>query len=854
VVVSGALLFDALLVLFFPPSLIPALGRNLHSVYFLIFPLFGGLYLAAFGLWVKWEDYQLWPWETHFSWTLGSVVIDAILVFIYVTAVSGVGPTGGWTLLPAFYPLTLVGLTLPMVGLSLTWTEWSQRKAVAIGAAILPVPLALALYLPSLSPATQSIALALSLSASAVLYQTSGSFLHLIASGTRAHEREVIVSSQNRLASVAGQLRERDEALRFREATLIGREADVENAALVLERKVAAVEEQRAHATTLETDVQSRSGNLQRLQRELALGLAKTTAQQQTLEGRETALGLREKDHAARLPKLAEREQSIVRREGEIVSRESEVATRFKDTERRASDASELEARLAARQQEIDRKTAEVLRREASVTTRAAPATGTSAATAASLAESKANEARLQQLKETLDQQNTALGKRASETRRKEEEVEKRSSDITRKVEELRIREAEITRKAAEAAESGALATTRIGRYEEILRQLEQKTQAVETRSVLLSQKEEEAAQRESELAGREKSITDRTSSIERDRTSLERLGRDLSVKERQMQSLEDELRLQRQSIARGGSGTSPELSLAFAAASAGGPQVSRSLGRRRAPVGVPSEETKLPEVEPESLAAPTRTKFADRAATGTPRLDDLLLGGIPPSGHLMLIGDAFGGKEIALYAFLAQGLKNGDAAIIITAARAPDEVAQKIGLVAPQFHEYEQLGMVRWIDASIPETAPSRRAPTASRAVTKGPTDHAGILSSLVQFANAFDGGSAKGLRVAFLGLSATLGHADEAQRLPFVQNLVGVLKPRNAIAMYALESGTIPQSQLETVLSRMDGAIYFKTEGQKSFLSVQGVGDVETRDWVEYRATNRALVIGSFSLERIR
>jgi hypothetical protein len=50
------------------------------------------------------------------------------------------------------------------------------------------------------------------------------------------------------------------------------------------------------------------------------------------------------------------------------------------------------------------------------------------------------------------------------------------------------------------------------------------------------------------------------------------------------------------------------------------------------------------------------------------------------------------------------------------------------------------------------------------------------------------------------------------------------------------------------------MTGAIHFKTEKQKTLLSVEGVCDAQTRNWVDYRHTNKALMIGAFSLERIR
>jgi hypothetical protein len=44
------------------------------------------------------------------------------------------------------------------------------------------------------------------------------------------------------------------------------------------------------------------------------------------------------------------------------------------------------------------------------------------------------------------------------------------------------------------------------------------------------------------------------------------------------------------------------------------------------------------------------------------------------------------------------------------------------------------------------------------------------------------------------------------------------------------------------------------FRQDRDKTFLQVKGLGDVQTHDWVEVRATNRALIIGSFALERIR
>ncbi len=255
------------------------------------------------------------------------------------------------------------------------------------------------------------------------------------------------------------------------------------------------------------------------------------------------------------------------------------------------------------------------------------------------------------------------------------------------------------------------------------------------------------------------------------------------------------------------------------------------------------------PPREIETLVAPVGRRFADRLPTGNPRLDDLLLGGLPPRSHVVVLGDAFVGKEVVVYGFIAEGLKRGEPVLLLTAARSPQEISEAMGVVLPQFWEYEQMGMVRWVDASG-----SGGAPGPSRMVVKGANDQAGILTSVGAVARSFEEAQTGSFRVAFLGLSAVLAHGDERAGFSFLQNIVGILKPRSALAMYSLEAGALSDAAVESLLGRMDGAIIFRQDRDKTFLQVKGLGDVETRDWVECRATARALIIGSFALERIR
>ena len=50
------------------------------------------------------------------------------------------------------------------------------------------------------------------------------------------------------------------------------------------------------------------------------------------------------------------------------------------------------------------------------------------------------------------------------------------------------------------------------------------------------------------------------------------------------------------------------------------------------------------------------------------------------------------------------------------------------------------------------------------------------------------------------------------------------------------------------------MDGEIEFKFDQLKTYLRVEGLGDVQTRDWVKYQASKTGITMGSFSLDTIR
>jgi len=817
ILVALALLFDAGLVLFFPPS--SGGTADFRATYFVVFPLVGGVFLALFGLRVKWEAYQLWPWEAHFSVSLGAVGFNGLLAYLYFARLTEFGPTGHLSLLPWFYPLAMAGLAAALVGLSLTWSEWTGRKIASVVAGVLPIALAGIASLPSLGSGSGTSALALSLTAGSVLFLISGSLLHIISSGTRTHEREVITGGQSRIFQAADDVRRREEALRFREATLLKREADAEDTEASLRRQRESLEAARSQAEEAEADLAKRAATLQAEERAWAERAVQVNSVHRAAQDKEADVALREAEVTARLQKAGEREQALLLKEGEHRQREVELAQREQELQRRQQGIPESEASLERRRQELDRRTAELLQRESQLRTReagGAPAPGSPGPVLPGGVEER--EARLGQLKLTLDEQNIALGRRARQIEEATKDLLRREAELAQRETGVTAREAALTQREADASDRYDLGEHRRNEYEEAVRRYQDRLQEADRKDAELAARRSEVERATAALAQREAQLKERDAQIGIQRTSLDRLQRVLAERQKSLEAREDELALKAQ--ARAGT-----------------------------PAPVPTEP---PE---ELLATPVAPRRSDRAPTGIPRLDDLLQGGIPAKGHVLLLGDAFVGTEVLLYAFLAEGLKRGEPAIIITASRSPEEVAQQIGLLAPQFREYEQLGKVAWIDASQPAGAVSR-GPSEGRRVTavKGPDDHAGILSALVTAAKNAEASGSPGMRVGFLNLSVSLAHGEEKASAAFLQNFVGILKPRAALAFYTLQAGALPEGQVERILVRMDGAIRFKQDGDKTFLQVAGLGEVATRDWVEYRATNRSLVIGSFALERIR
>ncbi|MCI4373532.1 MAG: hypothetical protein L3K02_07825 [Thermoplasmata archaeon] len=849
--ISAALALDGIILLLFDPNLptlpVSATGlAALNDSSFLLIPLAAGLAISVIGVTTKWEAFQLWPWEAHFSTTMGALGVNIFLVLVYATRIAGAGPFAHLAIVPWFYPATLAGISVAMVGLVMTWTSWSMRQWASAVCATLPVATSVLLWVSTSGSSNGVAGLTISLFLSAILFQTSGSFLHLISSGTRPHERELITSGQSRMFRMADEVRQKDDALHFRAAALLKRESDAENLEGSIRRQRDSLTEARQQLEDLETDYRQRSDALAATERESAGRLAAMDAQNRLVEDKSKALELREQEVARVVPQVSAREQRLVDRESEQTRRDIDLTQRKLDLDRRAATLPETEARLEARRRELDQKTADLLRREGELTTlEGATASGSSPLSPA-LADLSSREIKLQQFKAVLDEQNLTLGRKARDVTERTRAAEDASRVAMEKEASLAAREAALQQREADLPAQAKGAADARSQYETASRDYETRLSEVARQKSELAAKGTDLERTRRTLADRETVIAERERRTSVAREELESREQAVTSRELRLEAGESEVGLRRAGIASGS-----ELTFATIEAPRVGSKPLIRPGAPRAATGPGIKDLANGPIAAgsDSLHGGTLTPHSDRMSTGIPRLDALLLGGMPPRAHVVLLGDAFVGKEIVLYSFIAEGLKRGEPAILLTAARSPEEVSASLGIVLPEFLEYEQHGLVIWIDASG-----SKAAPTARRLVVSGSDDRAGILSNLVKASKGYADAGRTPMRFGFLGLSAVLAHGDERAGFSFLQNVVGILKPREAAAMYSLEGGAVSDAQVEALLGRMDGAIAFRQDRDKTFLSVRGLGEVQTHDWIECRATNRALIIGSFALERIR
>lgn len=240
-----------------------------------------------------------------------------------------------------------------------------------------------------------------------------------------------------------------------------------------------------------------------------------------------------------------------------------------------------------------------------------------------------------------------------------------------------------------------------------------------------------------------------------------------------------------------------------------------------------------------------------EKAKTGSPRLDDLLLGGIPFGSNVSIYGPAYVGKEVIVNAFMAEGLKKGVPVIWVITDKTPADIREEMQFILPGYAEYEKLGLVKYVDAY--SRSMGSETQDAYAAYINDATDHESILKAVDEIAKEFKKKS-EYYRLAFRSISTLIAYLDPTTTFKFLQPFAGRRKRDKSISFYVIEKGMHEEQEIQMLGSVMDGALEFKVEQLKSYLAVKGVCDVQSRAWIRYTYSKQGVSIGSFSLDHIK
>jgi KaiC/GvpD/RAD55 family RecA-like ATPase len=239
------------------------------------------------------------------------------------------------------------------------------------------------------------------------------------------------------------------------------------------------------------------------------------------------------------------------------------------------------------------------------------------------------------------------------------------------------------------------------------------------------------------------------------------------------------------------------------------------------------------------------------KVKTGNTRLDDLLLGGIPFGSNIMVHGPPFVGKEVMVNSFIAEGLKKGIPALWVITDKTPKDIREEMKFVLSGYDEYERKGLVRYIDAFSRSMGDESK--DAYTVYIEEPTDHEKISDAVETITKSFRE-SHEYYRMAFRSISTLIAYSDPNTAFRFLSPLCGKRKRDKAVSMFTVEKGMHGEQEIQMLGSIMDGMIDFKVDQLKTFFSVQGISEVQSRAYIRYTASKHALQIGSFALDHIR
>src|SRR5436309_754880 len=826
---AAAFLLDAILILYIGiQSPVLPTGVRLDFLVWLL-PSVAGAVASWDAVRLKREPYRRHYESTHFAMSAVGmavffVIALAIVLMIWQQFPSWLDP--GW-----IYPIAVAGVPLTIISMGMTWEGLGFRKAGSFVLAAATPVLALFLAFTHISltdPAGRSLYV-VTLLIGALSTEFAGSLLHIIASSTSVYQREILKADNSKVALIQQDYQKKREALDYKERALRGREAHLEALQQELEDQAKELKTKFSDVSTREVSIEKGSTQLRDLDRKVASARAEIEAKAEEIRLRDSDLATLKTELEKTRQAVSTREASLAEREKEVKRASIELTSKVRGSETKLKSIEEREARLLEHEKTFDstrttllKKEKELQLKDSEIRMKSERLGGTtSAAEATRIRELKEWESKILAKEKEVGKQEVDLRTLESQLRERyenatridkqfqgqrrmyedrETEFVSREKAIADQEATLRQRASEVNRQAAAVEEAQKALDDKTKKYSELFKDAKMKEAAVGSNA-------EDIRRQKETLSTREKKLSDMQANLQAEIKRLNEENRNLLERAKELEERESDVQLKALELetktheGRSGGSTPGMRDLDRDAQLEAWEQRLRDREeefKRRTYQKEKEMEMREGAVKArittaagavEAEEAIAIEKKAARVKTGTPRLDDLLYGGIPFNSNVLFVGPAFVGKEVALLNFIAEGLKKGIPVIIITTTKLPIDVAKDIAPILPTFVEYDQLGLVRWIDCTSPMASGK---PVKEKNVWRvnGPTD----FDNIYQVVNQLDEEFKKKypyFRLAYLTLSSSITQADERDAMNFFQRLVNRLRQTKAVSAIALERG---------------------------------------------------------------
>lgn len=196
----------------------------------------------------------------------------------------------------------------------------------------------------------------------------------------------------------------------------------------------------------------------------------------------------------------------------------------------------------------------------------------------------------------------------------------------------------------------------------------------------------------------------------------------------------------------------------------------------------------------------------------------------IPPGSVLLCNGPPMIGKRNLVLRLLAQGLDQGEAAVIVSTDDSGSSIYGELETMAGRDLAGAGVGIID-ASGSQPEDNEGYRVETVG-----SPTDLTGVGIELSNLLEGFAGGS--GTRIGFLSLSTMLLYSEPERVLRFLHVFGRRIQESGAVAFVLVHGDGLEQETNRQIQSFVDGSIDVRGGDGGTEIRVRGLGTTTT-DW---------------------